>query len=414
MSQNMQDMVSSATKPAVQIQTSLAEGLETPGDSPVIVSPDAIGDCVQAAPISLYPLSPRPMNEPTSEQFGNKPLLTLAIPTYNRSRYLRELLSVLHDQVIGESRVELIISDNASPDDTPSVVAEFQQLGLPVRYLRNPENIGADSNFLQCFKQARGKYFWLFGDDDIIVPGGISQILSLLTMDDYALVYINPYVFRKDYVTEKKSDRFGRFAEILPNGLKLTQKVGAMLTFISAVIVNKESFAGAARYPLSNLVGTNLIQLGWVCPLLASDLRVLVVWEKLVAGRGGNCAGWGVCQVFGVNLKMVVAATTESRSKITATFCNRTLESWFPDTIMEIRQGLTTQLLPENMRATLEPIYKNNWRYWTYVYPLIAAPLAVARTWHGAIRISNRLRRILSTIVVFIFSRHNLVDGSRL
>jgi abequosyltransferase len=48
-----------------------------------------------------------------------KPLLTIAIPTYNRAGYLKELLSILADQLKDEPRVELIISDNASPDETP-------------------------------------------------------------------------------------------------------------------------------------------------------------------------------------------------------------------------------------------------------------------------------------------------------
>lgn len=353
------------------------------------------------------------MIEEIRQGTDNKPLLTIAIPTYNRARYLKELLSVLFDQLITERRVELIISDNASPDETPAVVEEYQKRGLAIRSIRNEVNIGPDANFLQCFEIARGKYFWLFGDDDIIVPGGISKILLLLEMDDYALVYLNPYQFRKDHVAEKRSDRYGRFAEIFPDGLHLTRKLGAMLTFISAVIVNKERFPAAAHYPVSKLIGTNLIQLGWVCPLLASGSQVLLVWETLVAGRGGNCAGWGACQVFGVNLKMVSAVTTPRGSDITTALCNRTLQTWFPDTIMEIRQGISTELLPEDMRATLESVHRTNWRYWIYVYPLIAAPLAVAKAWHAVIRMSNRVGRILSTTLSFIFKRQNLLNSSR-
>jgi hypothetical protein len=340
------------------------------------------------------------------------PLLTIAIPTYNRARYLRELLSVLFEQLIKERRVELIISDNASPDETPGVVEEYRKRGLQIRSVRNEINIGADANFLQCLEMASGKYFWLFGDDDIIVPGGISKILSLLAMDDYAVVFVNPYEFRKDYATEQISDKFGRFAEVLPNGFQLTRRVGAMLGFISSVIVNKERLAETVRYPLPNLIGTNLMQLGWVCPLLASGLQVLIVWEKLVAGRGGNSVGWGACEVFGVNLKMVAAVTTEDRNNVASALCNRTLQSWFPGTIMEIRRGITKGLLQEDMRATLEPIYKTNWRYWIYVYPLIAAPLRFARAWHFVIRISNRLGRILSTMLGFVFHRNNLIASS--
>ena len=76
-------------------------------------------------------------------------LLTIAIPTYNRATCLRELLSVLTDQLRHESRVELLISDNASPDQTPAVVKDFVTRGLQVRYIRNTQNIGPDANFLQ-------------------------------------------------------------------------------------------------------------------------------------------------------------------------------------------------------------------------------------------------------------------------
>ncbi|MGA8274472.1 MAG: glycosyltransferase family 2 protein, partial [Candidatus Sulfotelmatobacter sp.] len=124
-----------------------------------------------------------------------KPLLTIAIPTYNRASCLRELLSVLASELKDEHRVELIISDNASPDETPSVVQGFVRCGLRVRYLRNVENIGSDANFLQCFEQAQGKYVWLFSDDDLIVPGALSMILANCEAAEYDLIWVSAYTF---------------------------------------------------------------------------------------------------------------------------------------------------------------------------------------------------------------------------
>src|SRR6202140_4224722 len=124
-----------------------------------------------------------------------KPLLTIAIPTYNRAGCLKELLSVLSEQVKDERRVELIISDNASVDETPSVVQEFADRGLRFRYFRNPENIGPDANFLHCFEQARGKYVWLFSDDDLIVPGGLAKILIYCEAAEYELIWVSAYSF---------------------------------------------------------------------------------------------------------------------------------------------------------------------------------------------------------------------------
>ena len=118
------------------------------------------------------------MGEELQESEISKPLLTIAVPTYNRAWCLRELLPLLVDQLTDEPRIELLISDNASSDDTPSVVGEAAAQGLRARYIRNDQNVGPDANFLQCFEQARGKYVWLFSDDDLIVPGGLAKILK--------------------------------------------------------------------------------------------------------------------------------------------------------------------------------------------------------------------------------------------
>src|SRR5947209_20321845 len=83
-----------------------------------------------------------------------RPLLTLAIPTYNRADCLRELLSGLADQLKNESRVELIISDNASPDETPAIVQEFVALRLRLPYIRNTQKNGSDDNVFRCLKDA--------------------------------------------------------------------------------------------------------------------------------------------------------------------------------------------------------------------------------------------------------------------
>ena len=55
---------------------------------------------------------------PEIASIEERPLLTIAIPTYNRSAFLSELLDCLLPQLLAEPRVELLISDNASPDDT--------------------------------------------------------------------------------------------------------------------------------------------------------------------------------------------------------------------------------------------------------------------------------------------------------
>jgi glycosyltransferase involved in cell wall biosynthesis len=88
---------------------------------------------------------------------------TIGIPTYNRALYLGRALKSACDQTLPD--VEVLVSDNASTDETPDVVRSF---GDRVRYHRNGENIGMWPNFAQLAQMAGGEYFSWLQDDDLI------------------------------------------------------------------------------------------------------------------------------------------------------------------------------------------------------------------------------------------------------
>lgn len=93
------------------------------------------------------------------------PLITIAIPTYNRADcYLGEALRSALSQTY--SNVEIIVSDNCSSDGTDNLVKSLAS--ERVRYFRQTQNIGANNNFNFCLSEARGDYFLLLQDDDMI------------------------------------------------------------------------------------------------------------------------------------------------------------------------------------------------------------------------------------------------------
>ena len=59
----------------------------------------------------------------TAQRTLAQPLLTIAIPTFNRAAQLRVLLEALEPQIAGRPEVEVFVSDNASTDETPQVTA---------------------------------------------------------------------------------------------------------------------------------------------------------------------------------------------------------------------------------------------------------------------------------------------------
>ena len=94
----------------------------------------------------------------------NKKLLSIGFVTYNGGVRIRRALDSLFSQTYGN--FELIISDNASTDETPDICREYVERDTRARYIRQPENIGRINNFLFVLKKARGDYFMWAANDD--------------------------------------------------------------------------------------------------------------------------------------------------------------------------------------------------------------------------------------------------------
>lgn len=106
-----------------------------------------------------------------------EPLLTICIPTYRRPVFLSECLKGLSSEDL--SGVEVIARDNCSDDETESVLKSFLA-ALPLRYEIAQSNEGPERNFERLIRSARGRYVWLLGDDDLVVPGAVAHIKKYL------------------------------------------------------------------------------------------------------------------------------------------------------------------------------------------------------------------------------------------
>ncbi len=100
-------------------------------------------------------------------------ILSILIPTYNRSIYLEKNLKILKNHIdkLKESRnIEIVISNNCSPDDTNEMIKDFIENNptLNINYFLQQENIGLEKNALAVLKQGKGEYVMYLGDDDYI------------------------------------------------------------------------------------------------------------------------------------------------------------------------------------------------------------------------------------------------------
>jgi len=175
--------------------------------------------------------------------------LSICIPTFNRAEQLRETLTCLLPQL--EEGMEIVISDNASVDETESLVASYMSQYPCITYHRWSENMGADRNYLKIVEQARGEYCWLFGSDDLVEPGSVRKVLKMLS--DGCEIYL----FNRMEWHENRARRYPRFwlnpttprrvfafssPEAIRDYLGLATSVGAIFSYLSSIVVRREAW----------------------------------------------------------------------------------------------------------------------------------------------------------------------------
>jgi glycosyltransferase involved in cell wall biosynthesis len=140
---------------------------------------------------------------------NNKPILSICIPTYNREKYLEECLeSIIHQEWFSEEGIEIIISDNASIDNTSGLVKKYQDQYPNIKYFRNDENIGPLKNILKLPNYANGEYIWFLSDDDMMTDITIKTTIEVIEKEKPWLILSKMYWFWDwDQIDQAKINR---------------------------------------------------------------------------------------------------------------------------------------------------------------------------------------------------------------
>ncbi len=137
--------------------------------------------------------------------------LSICIPTYNREPYLRNALEHCESYKFSFP-YEIVISDNASTDNTTQVVEEFIAKGLPIHYHRRAVNGGSGPNLACAFHHAVGEYSIYLADDDFLVPAGVEAAMAYLDANPDVVACHAPWYFY-DEVQDKDVSKFYEIAE---------------------------------------------------------------------------------------------------------------------------------------------------------------------------------------------------------
>lgn len=211
-------------------------------------------------------------------------LLSICIPTRNRARYLREMLSTFARQIneagIGPDKVVFYISDNASDDETPGIIFEFAQKVPKAVCSRNAVNIGADGNNVHIRTLAKGSYLWVIGDDELLCDKAVMTVLQLIEEHQPGLIiaYDSRYVLKIS--TPRIFEDYRTFAK---ECIRQNTHALAEHTLISSNIFRADCYDG--NYAKANLETFFPHMFGMIRPLMAKKACVVLPVNPIITVR---------------------------------------------------------------------------------------------------------------------------------
>lgn len=107
-----------------------------------------------------------------------RPLLTIAVPTYNRPEALARLAKDFLISASGMDGVEVVVCDNSDDAAARSNQEVFAE--TDVRYCKNEKNLGFHGNLLRCIERASGQWLWIISDDDGVDQEAFSGFVQAL------------------------------------------------------------------------------------------------------------------------------------------------------------------------------------------------------------------------------------------
>lgn len=330
------------------------------------------------------------------------PLISIAIPTYNRAAVLTDTLSALaaHPELMGDD-VELVISDNASTDSTPEVIRDFSaRTGKVVRYGRNATNLGIDGNIHAVSRLATGRYLLLMSDDDFLKPGALTRLVELVRQHpDLLFCFANGGSFTGKYDPAATLPSLIQIPETLvtQNPDAVLQTIWIWSTFISAFFVDRAAWVGVPDQ--HRFIGSDIYLTHVLYRVLAGHRgrTCVVTAEQLSAARMEYTGSFRIFHAFGNSFlglvcdeapRLGIGKAAMRAVKLT------TIQKGLPPMVLMVRCGLKARRL-----TWLEwrLLFRHTWwepTAWAYLLPICLLP-------QSGIEALMRLKRLIVKRSIF-------------
>lgn len=305
-------------------------------------------------------------------------ILTIAISTYNRCIFLKECLNSILPQIRDD--VNIIVSDNASTDNTQAMMAEYSSNPF-ITYYRKESNTGMDGNFLNCLNKADGKYIHLMSDDDIMLPGTVNAIIECIDQDNPDLIHLNSCGFNGIFsgVENCGNARFVLTHNFITKDKNIfLNKVGIYLTFLSSIVLKNELVKQILN--IEQFLGTFFLQSHVALLTTKGDKSLAILNHNSIAARGGNTGGYNLYKIWVEEYKKLLLDTAVRSGygkKVASDLYIHSIKSEIKGLILNFRI-LNAVFNLQNRRI----IFRNTYMYpsvWIYIYPVSYLPIHILR-----------------------------------
>ena len=204
-----------------------------------------------------------------------RPLLTIAIPTYNRAKILDICLQKVLEQIFEfTEQIELVVSDNSSSDNTTDIVEKYINKFDSFIFNKQPFNTGYFGNFRKCRELSNGKYLWLLSDNDHIFPGVIRKIIEhIMKAKDIGALYLHNVIRTNNGIFEIKRTQMKQ--------IRVCHRYFRMMLISSVIFLNEKS---DDEYIHKQFTGNTLLGFLYFCSAMRIRENIDIIIGKIYQG----------------------------------------------------------------------------------------------------------------------------------
>jgi glycosyltransferase involved in cell wall biosynthesis len=228
------------------------------------------------------------------------PRTTILIPTYNRAHWLggaiESVLAQTHEDFL------LIVSDNASTDETPEVVAAFDDPRLT--YVRRDENCGLNEHYNSWLKRIDTEFLFIVPDDDRLLPDALAVTEAALDAHPNAAIVHGQVdvIDENDELIAAAHDMTGLAHDTVESGSLFIRRSMSMSYRVHASTVNLRTAAvhdvllDERDYPVTDLGHWMRVALGWEMVFLARPIARYRIHDGAYSAGAARVTAGGYIQ----------------------------------------------------------------------------------------------------------------------